>query len=654
MDEGAAEARLAEARLAAGLAEVLTGSADAVSPARQAAVLRAAADALEAAGRPAACRIVPFVPGRRPTDEETHPGLGSSDEAAFVTGPHTNDNRAIVLFEVEGVQTVDATVTLERSGSVVWDTRPVPLHPTRRRQAVVIEPERDLAASDLGFGVGFLERARVDIRGLHGDVPIAADTAWLDVCDVRLLGSLYARVLHRVVAPDAARQAKAAGVPNPGAAYHPWYPVLTIGADKAALYTSALVGDVVGKEDHLTDPAWLLRVGVYLELLTCIGIFEAVRDDEGLGDLLDPAERRAYETSDVYAEVRTRVDVEAWREVWDMRRIVFASRGTPRTGPVSARNLLQKKRTTLRFLHVHHEDLKHAIALAGPNRHNAQETWHRVFRDAERAVLRQTAETFPELGFLPSGVRDLVLWQRLGFAEQHGLYPTACNQYRASMNAVADWAKSRDLMDYTGPECVPARVSLLEAHMSDPAQVAVLQRSDGYGPRLDVAEPLTTEVPTVDEVEAMLAAVPILKMLGPDDVRALAMTARPVLLGPGARLVVQGEEGTSLFLVADGVVEVLVRQGNGADVAVDTMGPGQVVGEMSLLTGEPRGATVRAVDGAVVYEIGAESYRPLVQANPHWVDELAAVMEDRLARRQVVLAERGGSLRARIRRRFLG
>ena len=44
--------------------------------------------------------------------------------------------------------------------------------------------------------------------------------------------------------------------------------MLTIGGDKAALYTDALVADIVGKEYHLTDPAWLLRVGVYLELLT--------------------------------------------------------------------------------------------------------------------------------------------------------------------------------------------------------------------------------------------------------------------------------------------------------------------------------------------------------------------------------------------------
>ena len=41
-----------------------------------------------------------------------------------------------------------------------------------------------------------------------------------------------------------------------------------------------------------------------------------------------------------------------------MRRITFPGFGTPRLGPVSALNLLRKRDATLRFLHVHHEDLK--------------------------------------------------------------------------------------------------------------------------------------------------------------------------------------------------------------------------------------------------------------------------------------------------------
>ena len=232
----------------------------------------------------------------------------------------------------------------------------------------------------------------------HGAI-VAGDEVSLDVCDVRNLGTLYERLIDRLVKPDTCRQARDARVVDPGVRYHPWYPVLTIGGDKAALYTDALVADIVGKECHFTDPAWLLRVGVYLELLTCMGIIEAVRAD--VGDLLESDERDAFETSDAFSEIRRRVNPDGWREVWDRRHISFAGLGSPRLGPVSALNLLRKKDATFRFLHIHHEDLKHAIELAGPNHFNSQETWQRVFRDAERAVMRQAAGAFPELGFLP-------------------------------------------------------------------------------------------------------------------------------------------------------------------------------------------------------------------------------------------------------------
>jgi len=145
---------------------------------------------------------------------------------------------------------------------------------------------------------------------------------------------------------------------------------------------------------------------------------------------------------------------------------------------VSVLNLLKKREATLAFLHTHHEDLKHAIELAGPNSFNSQETWQRVFRDAERAVLRQAAHALPELAFLPAPAREAVLWQR-GFAGQHGIYRTASNQYRASMITVASWAKARGLMDYAGEECVPAQVGLIEAYTHDRTRVAVLQRPDG-------------------------------------------------------------------------------------------------------------------------------------------------------------------------------
>jgi CRP-like cAMP-binding protein len=217
------------------------------------------------------------------------------------------------------------------------------------------------------------------------------------------------------------------------------------------------------------------------------------------------------------------------------------------------------------------------------------------------------------------------------FGDQDGLFTSACVQYRRSMNAVADWAKQRALMDHTGAECVPPGASLLETRITRPTQVAMLQWRDGYQERLDLAVELPERYErSIDEVERLLTDVPIFAMLTQDELHELARTARPVVLGPLERLVVQGQEGTSLFVVVEGTVEVMLRRDDGNDWPVDTMSKGAVVGEMSLLTGEPRTATVRAVTGVTVYEIGRRQYEPLLRARPQLIDDLARIVEARL------------------------
>src|SRR5262249_35738651 len=158
----------------------------------------------------------------------------------------------------------------------------------------------------------------------------------LDVYDVQQFGTLYARIVDRLIKPDTERQAP--GLPH---AYHPWFPVLLIGSYKAELYTRALVGDIVHKRQNLADPGWLVAVGLYLELVTGRGIAAAADED-----ILTPEERAV---ADTWTDLE--LDPEGWKRVCALREI---DREKPRLGPVGALNLLTKRRATLEFLHVHH------------------------------------------------------------------------------------------------------------------------------------------------------------------------------------------------------------------------------------------------------------------------------------------------------------
>jgi len=652
-----------------------------------------------------AFQVVPFITGRRPIDEAAHPGLGSSDCTGMILEDgRSANNQSYILYYINGLEpyladsseAVSIDVTLSFTGTdgsqpgapiSGWDRRlieplvfapsesglpnlqAIPIHEASGKNLVLsLSPNLDFlpgngwdwddldervrqgatdAADPFTFGHMFSQIVKVTLRLICHGVPLAMAQTDIDICDQRRFGSLYQRIIECVIKPDTEQQVRAAGRQNVDYAYHPWFPVLLIGSEKANLYTDALIEDIVYKKRHLTDPRWLMRVGLYLELLTCIGVFEAVKGE--LGDLLTPAERAAYEKSTFFAEIRKRVNIPGWRKVFALRDIIFPRFGTPQTGPVSIINLLQKKKATLEFLEVHHDDLKHAIELAGHNEYNAQETWHRVFRDAERAVLSKTADAFPELSFLDANVKDFILWHRKGkielrgmrwvpdylssfFGDQDGLFASACNQYRASMNEVAEWAKHRHLMDYTGEECVAERVCLLHAYMSgQEAQLARLQGRDGYRNQLNVNAKLPQEyAASVEDVYAMLAEVPIFRMLTEEEMRHLAHTARQIMLGPMERIIIEGREGSSLFLVAEGQLEVFVRQPDGTDRLVDVKNPGDVIGEISLLTGVPRTATVRALDGAMVYEIGKKQYEPIIKERPAIINELAVIMERNL------------------------
>jgi CRP-like cAMP-binding protein len=590
----------------------------------------------------ATVELIPFTPGRRPTDEARHAWLGSSDQVAFVLGDRTVDNRCYLLLAIDGIDGDGYALDVTLNDLPGWQRRPVvpgafaegdptprerPLGDDRPYVFTLVPDELDVEIPFTGL------RLDAEIRLTRDGAVEGVTRGSFDVYDVRKFGTLYARIVERLVIPDTRRQRD--GLPH---AYHPWFPVLLIGSHKAELYTRALIADIVDKQRNLSDPGWLVRVGIYLELLTCLGIEAAVGEDL-FGDLELP-------------DLADRLNVEGWMRVWELRGIAF---GAPRTGPVGALNLLNKRRATLEFLHVHHEDLQHAIELAGPNLHNGQETWHRVFRDAERAVLRQTPDAFPELGHLPPEVCRWVLWHRAGhlglsralrvpgplprlLGDQDGLFASACNQYRASMNHVAGWAKQHGLMDHPGDEAVPRQVSLLEAHMNQPARVALLQRRDGYdADTLEVGADLPPGYePPIADLAKLLAGTALFSLLRPDEIDMLAHTARPLTFGPMERIIVQGQQGDSLFVVLEGAVEVLLRR-DGTDVSLGSRPSPTVLGEMSLLTGEPRSATVRAVEGALVYEIGRRQYEPILLARPELVDALERAMESRLSTQDAML-----------------
>jgi CRP-like cAMP-binding protein len=70
---------------------------------------------------------------------------------------------------------------------------------------------------------------------------------------------------------------------------------------------------------------------------------------------------------------------------------------------------------------------------------------------------------------------------------------------------------------------------------------------------------------------------------------------------------------------------------------VGSIWPGDCVGEMSLLTGEPRSANVRAKSNATLLEITKAGITPIFEANPELINEISTILEKRKAHNQMIL-----------------
>lgn len=116
--------------------------------------------------------------------------------------------------------------------------------------------------------------------------------------------------------------------------------------------------------------------------------------------------------------------------------------------------------------------------------------------------------------------------------------------------------------------------------------------------------------PPVEEELGLLAALPLFAGVGEAGLRALGESLRIWEMDTGDALFVEGAEAGSAFVVLRGVVEISRQRGE-RHVRLATLGPGRMLGELSLVDGGPRAATCRAVEPSAVLEIDADAFDAL-------------------------------------------
>jgi small-conductance mechanosensitive channel len=130
------------------------------------------------------------------------------------------------------------------------------------------------------------------------------------------------------------------------------------------------------------------------------------------------------------------------------------------------------------------------------------------------------------------------------------------------------------------------------------------------------------------ERERVLAGVDLFSRLNDEQRQQIAAGSSMRLFGNGEAIVRQDMPGQSMFIVCSGRAAVMLDPGN-REVAV--IEKGGYFGEMSLLTGEPRSASVIARGDTMVLELDADVFRALGAADPHVIEQIGVAAVTRRA-----------------------
>ena len=140
------------------------------------------------------------------------------------------------------------------------------------------------------------------------------------------------------------------------------------------------------------------------------------------------------------------------------------------------------------------------------------------------------------------------------------------------------------------------------------------------------------------KAHATLRHQPLFQCLTDAQVDTLLARAAFEHFGRGEKLIEQGQEGESMFILVRGQANVVVSR-NGESTAVASLRGGDCLGEMSLLTGETRSATVIAQTDCEVVEIDKPIMEELLQTTPDLLPKLSELLAKRRMETEGALAE---------------
>jgi CRP/FNR family cyclic AMP-dependent transcriptional regulator len=119
-----------------------------------------------------------------------------------------------------------------------------------------------------------------------------------------------------------------------------------------------------------------------------------------------------------------------------------------------------------------------------------------------------------------------------------------------------------------------------------------------------------------EAIAGVLAEIPQFQPLWPEERMTLARKMRPKRFGKDEVVFHRDDPASHLYVIATGTVKISIPDETGREVVVALYRGGDVFGDLALFDGEPRSATVTALNETVVYALSAEDLFAVLEKNP--------------------------------------
>jgi anion transporter len=133
------------------------------------------------------------------------------------------------------------------------------------------------------------------------------------------------------------------------------------------------------------------------------------------------------------------------------------------------------------------------------------------------------------------------------------------------------------------------------------------------------------------ELADAIRRIPLFSALSREDIAKVLGKLEEISFPAGTTIFSQGDKGDAFYLIHAGAVEVVLHSGGGRSETLAVLGPQDWFGEMALLSGEPRSATIVTVKDTILWRLSREAWDDLIEKHPIWLLHFCALLSKRLA-----------------------